>query len=250
VRTESFAVTAKDGTSIELRWYTTADKDPGSAVLYAHGGGLVLGSLDAYEEVLCWYVATTRVPFLSVGYRLAPEAKGTRPASDVFAGLVWLHEHASEMNVNSARIAVMGDSGGGAPAAGAVILAREHNVPVARQILVYPMLDDRNQTPDRARVPFLTWSYNMNYTGWHALLGDQLGTDAVSPVAAPARLTNFAGLSPTYIDVGDLDISATNRSPTPGTWRMPTSQSSFTSTPEHPTAGSASPHTPASAPEQ
>jgi acetyl esterase/lipase len=112
------------------------------------------------------------------------------------------------MNVDPARIAVMGDSGGGAPAAGAVILAREHDVPVARQILVYPMLDDRNQTPDQARVPFLAWSYDMNYTGWHALLSDQLGTDAVSPVAAPARLTNFAGLPSTYIDVGDLDRSS------------------------------------------
>ena len=206
VRTESLATTARNGDSIELRWYTTGDTNPGSAVVYAHGGGLVLGSLDTYNEVLSWYVAQTGVPFLSVGYRLAPEATGTDLAEDVFAGLLWLHEHAGELGVDPARVAIMGDSGGGAPAAGAVLLARENHVPVARQILVYPMLDDRNQTADEARTAFLTWNYDMNYTAWYALLGDQLGSDEVSPIAAPGRLTDFSGLPPAYIDVGDLDI--------------------------------------------
>ena len=77
---------------------------------------------------------------------------------------------------------------------------------LARQILIYPMLDDRNQTADPARAPFLTWTYDNNYTAWHAVLGNQFGTDDVSPVAAPARLTDFAGLAPAYLEVGDLDI--------------------------------------------
>ena len=100
----------------------------------------------------------------------------------------------------------MGESGGGAPAAGAAILARERGVPLAGQILIYPMIDDRTTTPDPALVPFMTWTYENNYTAWHAVLGDQLGTDDVSPVAAPGRLTDFAGLAPAYLDVGDLDI--------------------------------------------
>jgi acetyl esterase/lipase len=68
------------------------------------------------------------------------------------------------------------------------------------------MLDDRNTEPDPYVAPTATWSYGMNYTGWQALLGDAIGTDRVSPVAAPARLTDFTGLAPAYIEVGSLDI--------------------------------------------
>ncbi|AEM85836.1 alpha/beta hydrolase [Streptomyces violaceusniger] len=207
IKTTTYFATARDGTRIELRWYTTGEKPaPGPAVLYAHGGGMVLGDLDAYDTLLSWYVAQSGVPFLSVGYRLAPEATGTMLAEDVFAGLTWLVEHAHEVGVDATRIAVMGDSGGGAPAAATAILARDRQVPLARQILVYPMLDDRNQTPDPAREPFLTWTYDSNYTAWNAVLGDALGTATVSPIAAPARLHDFTGLAPAYIDTGDLDI--------------------------------------------
>lgn len=167
---------------------------------------MILGDLDSYDTLLSWYVAHSRVPFLSVGYRLAPEATGTMLAEDVFAGLTWLTGHAHELAVDPGRIAVMGDSGGGAPAAATAILARDRHIPLSRQILVSPMLDDRNQTPDPNRAPFLTWTYDDNYTAWNAVLGDTLGTREVPPIAAPARLADFAGLAPAYIDTGDLDI--------------------------------------------
>jgi acetyl esterase/lipase len=73
VRAETFYATAADGTSLELRWYTKKNSDPGSAVLYAHGGGMIMGSLNTYDELLSWYVHQTGVPFLAVQYRLAPE---------------------------------------------------------------------------------------------------------------------------------------------------------------------------------
>jgi acetyl esterase/lipase len=218
VQTATFYATAPDGASIELRWYTGDGRaaagsasqlaaGPGPAVVYAHGGGMVLGTLDLYDAVISWYVAQTGVPFLSVGYRRAPdEGTGTTLSEDVFAGLAWLAANSGPLGVDPARVAVMGDSGGGAPAAGAAILARDRGIALARQILVYPMLDDRNQTPDPARIPYLTWTYDNNYTAWSAVLGDRLGSGGVSPVAAPARLTNHAGLPPAYIDVGDLDI--------------------------------------------
>jgi acetyl esterase/lipase len=68
------------------------------------------------------------------------------------------------------------------------------------------MLDDRARAPDPQLLPFLTWTYDDNVTGWAALLGGAAGTDAVSPYAAAARATDLAGLPDTYIDVGDLDI--------------------------------------------
>jgi acetyl esterase/lipase len=206
VRASTHYATAPDGAAIELRCYAKPGPAPGSAVLYAHGGGMIMGSLDLYDEVIGWYVDHTGVPFVSVGYRLAPEVTGTTLAEDVFAGLTWLVAHAGVLGADPARIAVMGDSGGGGLAAGAAILARDRGVSLARQILVYPMLDDRNQTPDPALAPYLTWTYDDNFTAWSAVLGEDLGTAAVSPIAAPARLADCRGLAPAYIDVGDLDI--------------------------------------------
>lgn len=207
IRITSYETETDDGARIELRWYRKGGAQRNSAVVYAHGGGMVLGTLDLYDEVISRYVDLTEVPFLSVGYRRAPdEGTGTMLAEDVFAGLCWLLRHADKLGVDPARIAVMGDSGGGGPAAGAAILARDRHMSLARQILVYPMLDDRNQIPDPARLPYLTWTYDNNYTAWHAVLGDQYGTDNVPPTAAPARLTDHSGLAPAYLEVGDLDI--------------------------------------------
>jgi acetyl esterase/lipase len=208
VSTTSFSTPTSDGEcEIELRWYTKDDAAPGPAVIYTHGGGMIAGSVDLYDEVVSWYVVQSGVPFLSVELRLAPEATyPTSLAEDVYSGLTWLIAHAVDLGVDPSRVAVMGDSGGGGPTAGAAILARDRGVALAKQILVYPMLDDRNTVPGPVPSQLLTWGYDNNYTGWVTLLGNELGTDTVSPIAAPARLTDFTGLAPAFIDVGDLDI--------------------------------------------
>ncbi|MEV5714631.1 alpha/beta hydrolase fold domain-containing protein [Amycolatopsis mediterranei] len=77
---------------------------------------------------------------------------------------------------------------------------------MARQILVFPMLDDRTTTPDPELLPFATWTYEDNVTGWSALLGDRAGGPDVSPYAAAARASDLTGLPPTYLEVGRLDI--------------------------------------------
>ena len=101
----------------------------------------------------------------------------------------------------------MGDSAGGGLAAGVCLLARDRGgPPIAQQLLIYPMLDDHANTPDPQLLPFLTWTYDDNVTGWAALLGASAGTDMAPPYAAPARATDLTGLPDTYIDVGDLDI--------------------------------------------
>jgi acetyl esterase/lipase len=206
VKKKIFFTKTKDGAFIELRWYSKEEPKPGSAVVYAHGGGMILGSLDVYDFVVSEYVSKSGVPFLAVDYRLAPESKGTMLTEDVFAGISWLVAHATELEVDINRIAIMGDSGGGAPAAGAAIMARDRQIPLAQQILIYPMLDDRNLTPDTSLLPFLTWTYDNNYTAWTTVLGSELGSEKVSPIVAPARLKNFVGLAPAYIEVGELDI--------------------------------------------
>jgi acetyl esterase/lipase len=100
----------------------------------------------------------------------------------------------------------MGDSGGGGLAAATAILARDRELTLTKQILIYPMLDDRNTTPDPELVPYAGWSYDDNYTGWLALLGDSIGTERVQGIAAPARVNDASAVADAYIEVGELDI--------------------------------------------
>ena len=211
VEVQRFTVDSGDGTALALSWYRPAAVEPsGSAVLYLHGGGMIcgmgeLGSL--YDGLARVYVAESQVPLLLADYRTAPEFPHPVPVQDCFAALVWLTEHADELGVDPARVAVMGDSAGGGLAAAVCLMARDRGGPaVALQVLVYPMLDDRTTVPDPALEPFLTWTYDDNATGWGALLGESAGDGGAGAYAAAARATDLSLLPPTYIDVGDLDI--------------------------------------------
>ena len=198
---------AADGTEILLRWYTPKQPLPGSAAVYLHGGGMIMGNVELYHGTVGRYVADSGVPMLAVEYRVAPEFAGSIPVEDSYAGLLWLAQHAERLGVDWARIAVMGDSGGGGIAAGLAVLARDRGeVALAQQILIYPMLDDRNIDPDPQLEPTAMWSYDDNLTAWEAVLGSDRGTDAVSPHIAAARLSDATGLPAAYLEVGELDI--------------------------------------------
>jgi acetyl esterase/lipase len=210
VRTDH-TITSYDGAEIPARWYEPApdrgpDHEVGAAVVYLHGGGMIMGSVAGYDHLVAGYAADSGVPFLSVDYRVAPEHPHPTPVEDSYAAIPWLLEHADDLRVDPARVAVMGDSGGGGLAAGVALLARDRGVGLARQILVYPMLDDRTTVTDPELEPFAAWSFDDNYTGWHALLGDAIGGPDVPPSAAPARAEDVGGLPSTYVDTGDLDI--------------------------------------------
>src|SRR3954454_3430287 len=144
--------TAADGATVTLGWYHTPAGQPGSAVLYLHGGGMIFGLEHlgrVYDLAVRDYVGETRVPMLVVDYRIAPEHPHPTPVEDCYAALIWLAEHASTLGVDPARLAVMGDSAGGGLAAGVCLLARDRGGPaVAQQLLIYPMLDDRPPAPD------------------------------------------------------------------------------------------------------
>ena len=206
VSSVDFQVEVGDGAMILARWYTKRDSAPGSAVVYAHGGGMVAGSVATYDRYVANYVEQTGVPFLSVDYRMAPDVTGTTLVDDCFAALRWFIDRADDFGVDPDRIGIMGDSGGGGVAAGVAIAARDSGLKLTKQILIYPMLDDRNIEPDPEIVAFAGWTYDNNFTGWNALLGEDRGTANVSALASPSHLEDFHGLAPAFIDVGELDI--------------------------------------------
>jgi acetyl esterase/lipase len=126
---------------------------------------------------------------------------------DCYAGLVWTAAHAAELGIDADRIIIVGGSAGGGLAAAVSLLARDRGGPaVFGQMLMCPMLDDRNDTPSSLQMAGLgVWDHTANETGWTALLGDQRGGPDVSPYAAPARATDLSGLPPAFVDVGSAE---------------------------------------------
>lgn len=205
VETSAYEIEAANG-PVHLRWYRKRGSNSEAAVAYIHGGGMISGSVTIYDRLVREYASLTGVNFLSIDYRLAPEHRQDGLARDVFAALRWLAQKAADLDVDPSRIAVMGDSGGGGIAAAAAIMARDEGLLLKKQILVYPMLDDRNVDPDPSIAPFAVWTYDNNRTSWSAVLGDRSHDERTSPYLAPARLQDFDGLAPAYIEVGELDI--------------------------------------------
>ncbi|KAE9976175.1 hypothetical protein BLS_002182 [Venturia inaequalis] len=208
VKSKDYETTGVDGNKILLRWYEKEGTAKGGpAVLYLHGGGYIAGSVSLSDTAAITYTKGTGVPFLSVEYRLAPETQYPGNVADAYAGLVWLHDHASELGVDAQRLAVMGESAGGGLAAALTHYNLEKKGPaLAKQILVYPMLDDRNIGTHPHIGQFATWTQDDNITGWGSILGDKAGAADLPPSAAPSRMKSAEGLPPLYLDIGELDI--------------------------------------------
>jgi acetyl esterase/lipase len=82
-------LTAANGTTVLARWYRLPASDSRAAVVYLHGGGMMLGSLPIFDGPVSRYLAHAGAPMLSVEYRLAPEHPYPTPLEDAYAGLVW-----------------------------------------------------------------------------------------------------------------------------------------------------------------
>ena len=173
-------------------------------VYWMHGGGYIFGSYDQEDARFDRWVRQFNCAAVSVEYRLAPEAPYPAAVEDSYAALKWLHEHASELGIDAARIGIGGASAGAGLAAGLALLVRDRaEFDIAFQLLIYPMLDDRQATPSSAwEVP--VWPPSANTLGWSAYLGARTG-DEVPIYAAPARATDLTRLPPALIVVGGLD---------------------------------------------
>lgn len=129
------------------------------------------------------------------------------PAEDCYTGLEWTAKNAAELGIDAGRIIVGGVSAGGGLAAAVTLMARDRGGPALHgQLLICPMLDDRNDTPSAIQMAGLgVWDHTANNTGWTALLGEARGGPDVSPYASPARETDLSGLPPTFIDCGSAE---------------------------------------------
>jgi acetyl esterase/lipase len=177
--------------------------------LHIHGGGYIMGTPEMMDLQNKATVGEIGCVIVSVDYRLAPDTPHPGPVEDCYAALKWFHANAASLGVDPDLIAIGGESAGGGLSAALGLLARDRGeVPLAFQLLIYPMLDDRTVTRSDPH-PFageFIWTAQSNRFGWHSLLGAEPGSPGVSPYAAAARADNLAGLPPTFISVGALDI--------------------------------------------
>jgi acetyl esterase/lipase len=172
-----------------------------------HGGGMIIGdNRTGLTDMLDW-VEEFGLALVSVEYRLAPETPHPGPIDDCYAGLVWTAEHADELGFDPDRLIVAGGSAGGGLAAALALMSRDRGGPaLAGQLLLCPMLDDRNDSfSSRQMAGRGLWDATANETGWTALLGSARGGPDVSPYAAPARETDLSNLPPAFIDVGSAE---------------------------------------------
>jgi acetyl esterase/lipase len=189
------------------------DPSPGAkgrgAFVYLHGGGYVLGRADQRLPVLQRLAENCACVLVSVDYRLAPEVRFPGALEDNYAALSWTYHHADELGIDRQRIAIGGHSAGGGHAAALAIAARDRGqIPIALQVLIYPMLDDRtgSSRPAKPGTGDFIWMADQNRFGWSALLGVPAGSAQVPDAAVPARVANLQGLPPTFIGVGTLDL--------------------------------------------
>ncbi len=182
---------------------------PTPALLWIHGGGYIIGNAEQADLQAKTIASTIGCAVVSVDYRLAPETPHPGPVEDCYAALKWMYTQASELGIDTTRLAIGGDSAGGGLAACLALLTRDRGeVPLVFQLLIYPMLDDRTvtATEPHPHTGEYIWTAASNHFGWAALLGQEPGGTGVSPYAAAARAENLAGLPSAFIAVGTLDL--------------------------------------------
>lgn len=195
---------------VSVRVYRPRAGTPGTrvpGVVMIHGGGFVIGSVEAEHAGAALMAMDTGAVVLSVEYRLAPEHPYPAGLHDCYAALGYLHDQADALGVDPARVALAGASAGGGLAAATALLARDRGGPaVCFQLLQIPELDDRLDTGSmQAFVDSPMWNRPLAEQSWKAYLGPLYGSDDVPVYAAPARATDLSGLPPAYVSTAEHD---------------------------------------------
>ncbi|MFC7686981.1 alpha/beta hydrolase [Ureibacillus sp. GCM10028918] len=199
-------IKVKDGEEIRLRIYTPEGEGPFPALVYYHGGGWVIGSVEMFEAANRLVATEGKVVVISVDYRLAPEYPYPTPIEDCYAALEWVAANSAEINVIPNEISVGGDSAGGNLSTVIAKKALDNNGPtIQSQILIYPVTN----------LEFDTDSYNqfaegfgldrdlMKWFGIH-YVGDEKLYD--EPDVSPLKYDTIQGLPPAIIIAAENDV--------------------------------------------
>jgi len=192
------------GGHVPVRIYEPDGPGPHPGLVYFHGGGWVIGSVDSHDPLCRALTNATGAVVVSVDYRLAPEHTFPAAAEDAYAATEWVVARATELGVDPGRLAVAGDSAGGNLAAVVSLMARDRDGPeIAYQLPIYPVTDHTlayDSYPENAE-----WGPTSQAMGWfwdHYLARD---VDAYNPYAAPLWARSLSDLPPATVVTAGFD---------------------------------------------
>ena len=190
---------------LKLRVYTPKGVGPFPMIVFFHGSGFVICSLDTHDTMCRHLCEGAGAVVVSVDYRLAPEHKFPAGPDDCLAATRWAGTHCAELNADPACIALAGDSAGGNLAAVIALRVRDEGGPaLCAQLLIYPVTDAGTDT--RSHEQNAT-GYGLTREGmiwfWNHYLGNQ--ADAANPYASPLRAETLSGLPPAFVLTAEYD---------------------------------------------
>ena len=191
--------------TIPTRLYRPAADGVLPLLVYFHGGGWVIGSLDTHDDACRDLAAQSGCAILSVDYRLAPEHPFPAAADDCYGATRWAADNAEALGIDPARLAVGGDSAGGNLAAVTALMARDQGGPALRfQLLIYPVTCGRMDSPsihENAEGYLLTRDAMIWFWNHYA----PATADRERPYASPLRAADLRGLPPALVLTAEFD---------------------------------------------
>ncbi len=187
--------------SIQARIYEPVP-DPPATVVYYHGGGWVVGTLDGWDAFCRALAVESGCRVASVDYRLAPEHRFPAAADDAYDAFVWISANLAD----GKPVVVAGDSAGGNLSAVTALRARDRGgPPISLQVLAYPVTDHdftRSSYGEHGDAGFLLGTKEMTWFWDHYAPNEE---DRSSPDASPLRAETCTGLPPAYVVIAEYD---------------------------------------------
>jgi acetyl esterase len=200
---EGLRVPSPEG-GIDARLYRPSAEPRLPTIMFLHGGGWVMGTLDQYDSLCRFLARESKCAVFAVDYRLAPEHPYPAATEDCFAALEWLGANAHAHDLDAGRLAIAGDSAGGNLSTAIALAARERSGPSLRhQALLYPVIDRRCDTASHKELDRYLLTSSMMRWYWDNYVGDRSESDV--PLAAPASFASLEGLPPATVLTAEFD---------------------------------------------
>lgn len=193
------------GRTVRARFYNPGGGPAMPLIVYFHGGGWVVGSVDTHDDLCRRIARVAGAAVLSVDYRLAPEHPFPAAVEDAYDAVAYAFSHAADLGVDPVRISVAGDSAGGNLAAAVAIAARDkRSFSLEKQVLLYPVMDADFSTPSYREL-----GTGLNLTRdamkWYWDQYAPSTADRENPLAAPLREKTLGGLPPALVLTAEFD---------------------------------------------
>ena len=204
-RVQDFTIAARDGTPLPARLYAASDARPQPVLLYFHGGGFCIGSIDSHDILCRELCRLSGAMVVSLGYRLAPEHRFPTAADDAWDALAWLVGPGAErIGAAADRVAVGGDSAGGTLAAACALQARDAGLALRLQLLFYPGCSAHGDTASRRRFArgLVLEDRHITYFFDHYL---RTPADRADWRFAPLQVPDAEGVAPAWFGLAECD---------------------------------------------